>query len=86
MNQQQERNRVHIHSLVHLLGRQLSVNVLHGLARLLHRRQRLAVDIRGFDRVYLLLKRHDLRLRLFVRVLMLLLPLQRGLGGYILAR
>jgi hypothetical protein len=35
--------------------------LLHSLASLLHRGQGLAVDIRGFDRVDLLLKGRNLR-------------------------
>ncbi len=50
-----------VHCLVHLLRREFPVNLLHGLAGLLHGRQRLPVDIRRFDRVDLLLQRSDLR-------------------------
>lgn len=42
----QVRHGDHPHRLVHLLGRQLPVYLLHGLAGPLHRRQRLPVDVR----------------------------------------
>lgn len=58
------------------------MNLLHGLACLLHRRQRLPVDIRRLDRVDLLFQRPYLRLCLLLGVLVGLLALQRCLGRY----
>lgn len=71
-----------VHGLIHLVGRELAVYLLHGLAGLLHRQQRLLVDIGRLDRVYLLLQRSDLGLGLLEAVLMRLLTLQRGLCSY----
>ena len=53
------------------------MNLLHSLSSLLHRRQRLTIDIRRLDRVNLLFQRRNLRQRLIKRMLMLLLSLQR---------
>ena len=61
---------VHVHGLVHLLGRQLAVDVLHGLAGALHGRQGLAVDVGRLDGVDLLLQRRYLRHRLLQVVFM----------------
>lgn len=66
-----------IHSLIHNIDIQLAMNLLHSLSSLLHRRQRLTIDIRRLDRVDLLLQRRDLRQGLVERVFMLLLALQR---------
>lgn len=56
------------------------MNLLHGLACLLHCRQRLPVDIRRLDRVDLLFQSPYLRLRLLLGMLVSLLALQRCLG------
>jgi hypothetical protein len=53
------------------------MNLLHGVSRLFHRRQRLAVDVGGLDGVYLLLEGRDVLLRLVERCFKSLLPLQR---------
>jgi hypothetical protein len=50
-----------VHGLIHNIDIQLPMNLLHGLPSLLHRRQRLTIDIRRLDRVDLLLQRRDLR-------------------------
>lgn len=71
---------VHIHCLVHLVGRKLAVDLLHSLARLLHGCQRLAVDVCRLDRVDLLFQRSYLRNRLLHRVFMGLLASQGRLG------
>lgn len=57
------------------------MNLLHGLARLLHGRQRIAVDVCRLDVVDLLLQRRDLLFRLLQRALVRLFPSQRGFGG-----
>lgn len=68
-----------IHCLVHLLGRELAMYVLHRLAGLLHRQERLLVDVGRLDGIYLLLQRSDLRLSLLEAVFVLLLAFQCGL-------
>ena len=50
------------------------MDVLHGGAGVLHRVERLLVDVCRLDGVYLALESHDLRLCLLERVLELLLP------------
>lgn len=57
------------------------MDVLHGLARLLHGQQGFPVDVGRLDGVDLLLQRADLRYRLVETVLMRLLPFQGSLGG-----
>lgn len=71
-----------IHGLVHLVWRQLAVDLLHGLARTLHGGQRLHVDVCRLYRVDLLLERGDLRQGLLETVLMRLLASQGSLGSY----
>jgi len=51
----------HVHGLVHLLRRELAVDLLHGLGGALHGRERLPVDVGRLDGVDLLLQRPDLR-------------------------
>ena len=46
----------HIHSLIDFIDIELAVDLLHSLASLLHSKKRLAVDIRGFNTVDLLLQ------------------------------
>ena len=46
----------HIHSLIDLIDIELAVDLLHSLASLLHSKKCLAVDIRGFDTIDLLLQ------------------------------
>ncbi len=70
------------HCLVHLLRRELAVDLLHSLARPLHGRQRFSVDVRRLDGVYLLLERADLCLRLLQAVLVGLLAPQRRFRHY----
>jgi hypothetical protein len=58
------------------------VYLLHRFAGLLHRLQRLAVDIRRLDGVYLLLECTDLAQCLLQGVFVRLLAFQRRLRGY----
>ncbi len=63
-----------VHGLVDLVDGQAAVDLLHGRAGVLHRVQRLLVDVGRLDRGYLALDRHHLRARLVQLVLELLLP------------
>lgn len=75
-----------VHGLVDLLDRQSTVNLLHGLAGLLHRLERLLVDVGRFDRVDLLLERRDLSRGLFEGMFVLFLSFQRRSCRYISPR
>ena len=63
-----------VHSLVDLVDGEAAVYLLHGRAGILHRVQRLLIDIRRLYAVNLALERHDLTSRLLERMLKLLLP------------
>lgn len=69
-----------IHCLVNLINIEFAMDLLHSLARALHSRKSLSVDIRRLDRVYLLLQGRYLGGRLFKSMLMLLLSSQGSLG------
>ena len=84
-SQKEGRNGLDVHRLVDLLHREFAVYLLHGLAGLLHRLQRLAVDIRRLDGVYLLLERADLTQGLLQGVLVRLLAFQNRLRSYVSA-
>lgn len=73
---------MHVHGLIHLVDGKLAVDLLHGIAGILHCVERLLVDIRRLDGVDLALQRHYLVLGLLERVLELLLTPKRGLGGW----
>jgi hypothetical protein len=60
--------------VVDLVDCKTSVYLLHGVAGILHRVQRLLVDICGFDAVDFALEGHDLRARLLEGMFKLLLP------------
>lgn len=74
-----QENQDHSHCLVDLLRRELPVDLLHRLARPLHRRKGFPVDVGRLDGVDLLFKGADLSESLVERVFMLLLPSQRRL-------
>lgn len=50
-----EEERLCIHCLVHLLGRELAMYLLHRVAGLFHRQECLLVDVGRLDGIYLLL-------------------------------
>lgn len=56
------------------------MDLCHGVAGLLHRVQRLLVDVGSLDRIDLLLELRDLRLRRLEVLLVELLPSESGLG------
>jgi hypothetical protein len=62
-----------VHDVVHLVDGQASMYLLHSRARILHRIQRLLVDVGCLDGVNLLLQRHNLCACLLERVFKLLL-------------
>lgn len=56
------------------------MDLCHCRAGLLHRLQSLVVDVRGLDRVDLLLELHDLRRCLLEVLLVYLFPSEGGFG------
>lgn len=56
--------------------------LFHSFARILHSDESFLVDVRGFNRIYLLLKHRYLPVRLFKGVLVLLLALKGVAGSY----
>jgi hypothetical protein len=45
----------HVHCLINLINVELAMNLLHSFTRTFHSSKSLSVDIRRFNRVYLLL-------------------------------
>lgn len=74
---------VNVHCLVNFVNVELAVDLLHSLARALHSRKSLSVNVRCLNRVYLLLQGCYLGSRLFKGMLMLLLSSEGSLGSYI---
>jgi hypothetical protein len=58
------------------------VHTLHRSARLVHRAQRLLVDVGRFDRINLLFELNDLCLSLFEVLFVEFLPSESSLGRY----
>lgn len=73
--------REHPHCLIHLLWCELAVDMLHGLASLLHSQQGLVVDIGRLNRVDLRFQGLYLRQCLFLRVFVGLFASQGSFRG-----
>lgn len=71
-----------VHYIVDLVDCETGVDLLHGRASVLHRIQRLLINIRRLDAINLLLERHDLGARLLEGMLKLFLPPQCRLCRY----
>ena len=64
------------HDGIHLVDTQVTMDLLHGLARVPHGVERFLVDVGGFDRVDLVLEHGDLARCLLKGVLVRLLSFQ----------